>query len=542
MIFAQFRTEDAEGLLLAHSLRLPDRMLKKGRVLTADDVAALRAERIHMVVAVRLEPDDLGEDEAAAAIGRAISGPDILLRTPFTGRCNLLAGGPGLAVLDRQRLERLNMVDEAVTIATLPPFEPVEAGQLIATVKIIPFAVDRRIIEASVAFAAGGGPLIRVESFRPHRVGLILTELPGTRAVLLDEMAAVTRGRIEPLGSTLHHQMRVAHDEGAVERAIGRCIAANCTLLLIGGASATVDRRDVVPAGIERAGGVVEHFGMPVDPGNLLLLGKVGAVPVVDMPGCGRSPRLNGLDFVLRRLLANQPIRPRDIMAMGVGGLLKDVPGRPSPREPEDDPAGTAPREPRVAALVLAAGQSRRMGRNKLLIETGGKPLIAWAVDAALDSRAHRVVVVVGHQAEAVREALACRPVTIVENPRHAEGMATSLGAGLGALPADIDGALVCLGDMPAVTGRHLDRLIAAFDPAEGRAICVPLRDGKRGNPVLLARRFFPQMLAIGGDQGAKRLLAEHPEQVFEVVMADDAVLEDVDDPDALDRLPEERR
>ena len=185
---------------------------------------------------------------------------------------------------------------------------------------------------------------------------------------------------------------------------------------------------------------------------------------------------------------------------------------------------------PRVAAVVLAAGLSTRMaGRNKLLMDVKGRTMIARVVAAVLASRARPAIVVTGHEAERVRTALAAESVAFVHNPDYRQGMSASLRAGLGAVPADSDGAMICLADMPDVTAAAIDRLIAAFDPAERRAICVPTHNGQRGNPVLWARRFIPEMQALTGDTGARALITKHAGFVFEVAMDDAGVLFDVD-------------
>jgi molybdenum cofactor cytidylyltransferase len=304
------------------------------------------------------------------------------------------------------------------------------------------------------------------------------------------------------------------------------------------GGSAIVDRRDAIPAAITAQGGTVVHFGMPVDPGNLLLLGRVGDSAVLGLPGCARSPKFNGFDWVLQRLLADLPVGRDDIMRMGVGGLLTEIPSRPLPRLNATSEQPSVMRAPRIGAVVMAAGRSSRMApANKLLAEIDGKPMVVRAVESALASQARPVIVVVGHEGARVRAALAGKSVTIVDNPAHAEGMASSLKVALSALPDDLDGALFLLGDMPRVAPAHLDRLIAAFDPREGRAICVPVHRAKRGNPVLWAARFFAEMRAVSGDAGARVLLGEHADQICEVEMADDGVLLDIDTPEALAAL-----
>ncbi len=536
MKFGETPIEGAAGAILAHGLSFGGRRFRKGRVLSDDDISALHAAGIDSVVAARLEADDVGEDEAARAVGNSVTGANLTATEAFTGRVNLFAEARGLAVYDGDLLDRINRIDESVTVAALPPYAVVEPRQMVATIKIIPFAVPGAVLKQCLEAIEAAGGLFRVAPFVPRRAGLVQTTLPGTRQKVIDKTVTVIRGRIEALGGTLAGETRCAHATGDVAAAIRDWRDRGCDMVLVMGASAITDRRDVIPAAIEAAGGTVDHFGMPVDPGNLMLIGHDGDAPVLGLPGCVRSPKLNGFDWVLQRLAAGLEVTRDDMMAMGAGGLLTEISARPLPRAEACAPA-TLPLAPRIGAVVLAAGQSRRMGAvNKLLAEVGGEPMIARVVDTILASQARPVVVVVGYEAAAVRESLSRRDVEFVDNPEHADGISTSLKRGLRALPDGVDGVLVCLGDMPGVTPDQLDRLIAAFDPVEGRAICVPTVQGKRGNPVLFARRFFAEMESVSGDVGARHLIGESPELVCEVDMADDGVLLDIDTPQALEQ------
>jgi molybdenum cofactor cytidylyltransferase len=229
------------------------------------------------------------------------------------------------------------------------------------------------------------------------------------------------------------------------------------------------------------------------------------------------------------RLLAGLPVTRDDITGMGVGGLLMEIVTRPQPRE-EPAPDGQ-----KIAAVILAAGRSTRMGGpNKLLAEIAGKPLVRIAAEEALASRARPVVVVTGHERERVEAALKGMNVQRVHNPNFAAGLSTSLKAGLAALPPEVDGAIVCLGDMPQVRADLIDKLIAAFDPERGALVVVPTIDGKRGNPVVWSRRFFPELMALEGDVGARHLIGRYGEAVVEVAVADKAALIDIDTPEAL--------
>lgn len=541
MKFGPVPVAAAVGNLLAHGIQAGGRRLKKGHVLTEADATALAAAGIETVITARLEPGDVPEDEAARRIATRAAGPGTRANAPFTGRANLYAVAPGVAVLDQPRLIALNHLHEALTIATVPPFEVVDAGQMLATVKIIPFAAPEAVIAAGERLAdeageASGG-LVRLAPFQARKLGLVLTTLPGMKDSVLEKTIASVRDRVEGLGSDLAGIARCSHDADDLARALREPAVAECDIVLIFGASAIVDRGDVIPAAIEAAGGEVLHFGMPVDPGNLLLLGTLDARPVIGLPGCARSPKLNGFDWVLQRLLAGLPVTGADLMDTGVGGLLKEIPTRPQPRDPGQSKSrgdDGAPRMPRIAAVLLAAGQSRRMaGTNKLTAPVAGKPLIRHVAEAALHSTAYETVVVLGNAADAVRNALSGLPLRFVENPEYHLGMATSIRAGITALGEDIDGALICLGDMPGLKPAHLDRLISAFNPVEGRAICIPTLSGKHGNPVLWGRMFFPELKSLEGDRGGKPLLASHAEMIVEVAMADDGVLLDLDTPQA---------
>ena len=540
MIFGPTPLDQARGAVLAHTQRLPDRVIKKGTVLDEAAVAALRAAGRAEVVAARLEPGFVPEYAAADRLADALAAPLLARTRAATGRVNLLAETAGLFRVDAAALDRLNALDESLTVATLADFTPVAARDMLATIKVIPFAAPGKALADAEAALRGARPLA-LHPYRPLTVGLVATELPGMKPSVMENGIAVTRGRIEALGGTLLPPERTPHDTAPAAAALTRLRAAGAELLLVLGASAVVDRRDVTPAAIERAGGVIEHFGMPVDPGNLICLGRLGDVPALVLPGCARSPKVNGFDWVLQRIFAGIPVTGRDVARMGVGGLLKEIESRPLPRG--DAPAHPRPAAPRkardVAALVLAAGRSSRMAPlNKLLVPgPDGRAMVARVVDNVLASRARPVLVVTGHERARVEEALAGRPVLLTHADDYADGLSASLRAGLRALPAEVEGVLVCLGDMPLVPGPMLDRLLAAFDPEEGRAIVQPTFGGKGGNPVLWSREFIPEMLAITGDVGARHLTGVHADRRADVEMADDGVLRDFDTADALKDL-----
>lgn len=530
MRFGSVSVAEAEGAILAHGVQHDAGRFAKGRVITQADIAILMRSGIDRITVARLEVGDMGEDAAASRVASRLAGPHLTVSAAYTGRVNLFAAADGLALVEASTIHALNRVHEAVTIATLPPFTPVLKGQMVATIKIIPFAVADHIITSLEWMLAGPGP-VALAPWAGLSAGLIQTILPGSKSSVLDKSVRVTRDRLAGIGGDLIGDTRVAH---AVEPLAAALRAAEGDILLVIGASAITDRRDVVPEAIMAAGGRVLHLGMPVDPGNLLLLGTLDGRPVLGLPGCARSPKLNGVDWALQRLGAGLPVDAGAIMGMGVGGLLAEVPGRPLPRAL----ATALPRAPRIAGLVLAGGFGRRMGgSNKLLHPWQGKPLVRHVADAALAAQLAGVIVATGHEADGVRAALDGLGLDFTHAPDHADGLSATLKAGLAALPDDVDGVIVLLGDMPRVTPATIDKLVAAFSPADGRSILVPTCGGRRGNPVLWDRAFVAEMMALSGDTGARALLVQHAGAVCEVAVEDRGVLLDVDTPESLANL-----
>ena len=309
MKFGAVAPNEAIGATAVHTIRQGALVLKKGTLIGPVEAAALEAAGIKDVVVARLEPGDVSEDVAAAEIAAAIAGEGVDVDRAFTGRANLFAQAAGVLVVDKDAVDGINRVDEAITVATLPAYKPVVPGEMIATVKIIPFAVAASARD--LALAAAKRPLVRVAPYRIRKVGVVSTLLPGLSPKVIDKTLKITAERLAPANATIVAERRVPHERAALARALGEVLKQGAELVIVFGASAIADRRDVIPAALEAIGGRIEHFGMPVDPGNLLLIGTATGHPVLGAPGCARSPKENGFDWVLMRLLAGLECRAR---------------------------------------------------------------------------------------------------------------------------------------------------------------------------------------------------------------------------------------
>jgi len=343
MKFGPLSLENALGKILGHNMAGADgkRLLRKGKPLAADDLTALKEMGHKVVYVAELEPGDVSEDEAARRVMATAMGTGLKPSGPASGRLNFLAQLPaksvsGIVRVDVDKLSRLNEC-EGVTLATVNAHSPVRARQLVATIKIIPFAVPDSILQTVEAI---GGPIVWVDALLPRTVGVILSGSPSARERVKQDFDTPLKGRIASLGSDVKMEEYVPLEdetgEAELAEALARQKAAGAELIVLAGETAIMDRRDIAPRAIERAGGVITCFGAPVDPGNLLMVGYLDGVPVLGAPGCARSRKVNVVDWVLPRLLVGDRLTRKDVMDLGHGGLLEEILERPQLREDSD--------------------------------------------------------------------------------------------------------------------------------------------------------------------------------------------------------------
>ena len=323
MIFGEVALDHAEGAILAHSIALSKGgRIRKGKMLTATDIALLRTSDIHAVIVARLQEGDVHEDAAAARIGAALCGAGLRANVASTGRVNLYAEAAGVVDIDRDTVDAVNAIDPMITIATVGEWQRVREGGMVATVKIISYAVADKLVVAAEEAARNA---LRLRGLARRRVSLI-----ETGGAISPRAAEAIGGRLARMGAELSAHVATVHECDAIARAFAD---ASGDLILLLTETATSDPADVGPEGLRRAGGTVTRFGMPVDPGNLLFFGDLKGKPVIGLPGCARSPALNGADWILERMICGVPVPTDSVARMGVGGLLKEIPERRAPRE-----------------------------------------------------------------------------------------------------------------------------------------------------------------------------------------------------------------
>lgn len=528
MKFGSYDLPNSKGGILAHSVSLPNgKRLRKGAIIDDAVITLLEDARIENVTIAMPAQGDVLEDAAATLLASKLNADNLKVEGASTGRVNVFAATNGLFCVDAAIINAINSIDPGITIATLANHAPVNQGRLVATIKIIPYAVKSDSLNSVLSLDLAKS--IELYPFSSKKLGMISTVLPSLKSTVMDKTRDNLERRLALSDSSIVEELRVEHDAKSISNAIN-LLEPKCDLLIIFGASAISDVADSIPQGLEKSGGKIVRFGMPVDPGNLLLLGELKNKPVIGAPGCARSIAENGFDWVLQRVLADVEITNFDLAQMGVGGLLMETGSRPHPREKKIMSTNS------MAAIILAAGESRRMGDlNKMTIEVSGKPMVRHVCDAACGSSIESVSVITGHNPNEVKDVLHGVTVTTHDNPEYEQGLSTSIICGINALSEDVSSALILLGDMPFITSDMINILAkTALDNPDH--IIVSTHAGKRGNPVLWPRMFFGELCAIQGDVGARHIIAANQDKVIEVELGEAASL-DLDTPESVRRI-----
>ena len=340
MKFGEVELDEAVGGILAHKLYddAGKMVFNKGHLLSADDIARLRQRGLKRITVTQLSSADLHEDEAAARIGAVVAGRHVKMRAPGVGRANLTAAERGVLHVNAPTLELINNIYDGITIATRRAYSLVDAGEMVALVKVVPFGVPAARVVDVERIAESSAAVLQVRPLQAMRVALIVSGTEATRERLLRSFHEPVRRRIEGWGSQLLTPTFCAHNAESVAQAIreqagGRVdTAPPADLILVASISAIIDREDVVPAALLLAGGSITLHGVPVDPGTLLMMGYLGEAPVVGAPGCIKSPKTNVIDWILPRLLSGERLTRANLVSMGHGGLLQDIAERPMPR------------------------------------------------------------------------------------------------------------------------------------------------------------------------------------------------------------------
>ena len=523
--------QESLGSVIAQTYNLPGKTISKGTFVTSEIVDYFKEFDVQTILCAVPANGDIHEDEAAEAISNAIDKNQIYVEKASTGRVNFKSQSLCLVRYERALIREVNLVDESIAFSIVEHNQLLAKNDLIATLKIIPFFTQKKYVDQVISILAKN-ELFNTHSLNRKKVSLIQTSFEWQKKSMFKATSNVTRNRLEALDCSLNEEKLICHDYKALCSEIRSSIGSGIDILLISGASAITDRSDYIPRAILSEGGKIIQYGLAVDPGNLLLIGKVGNTTVIGMPGCARSPKLNGFDWVLQLLMADIPISREELAEMGAGGLLMEIASRPLPRALAKS---VSKREKKVMGVILAAGNSTRMGKdNKLLRNIGDAPLIRNTAIEMLKSDLDSCSIVLGYQSDKVADVIKDLNVNLILNPLWKEGQASSLRAAINTLDSTYSDLLIMLGDLPGIKSIHINSIIEEHLLTDNRKskITIPSFKGQKGNPVIWGRSFFDDLSNLEGDVGGRSLFSEHPAAINILEMENPWVVKDTDTPE----------
>lgn len=523
--------QESLGSVIAQTYNLPGKTISKGTFVTSEIVDYFKEFDVQTILCAVPANGDIHEDEAAEAISNAIDKNQIYVEKASTGRVNFKSQSLCLVRYERALIREVNLVDESIAFSIVEHNQLLAKNDLIATLKIIPFFTQKKYVDQVISILAKN-ELFKTHSLNKKKVSLIQTSFEWQKKSMFKATSNVTRNRLEALDCSLNEEKLICHDYKALCSEIRSSTGSGIDILLISGASAITDRSDYIPKAILSEGGEIIQYGLAVDPGNLLLIGKVGNTTVIGMPGCARSPKLNGFDWVLQLLMADIPISREELAEMGAGGLLMEIASRPLPRALAKS---VSKREKKVMGVILAAGNSTRMGKdNKLLRNIGDAPLIRNTAIEMLKSDLDSCSIVLGYQSDKVADVIKDLNVNLILNPLWKEGQASSLRAAINTLDSTYSDLLIMLGDLPGIKSIHINSIIEEHLLTDNRKskITIPSFKGQKGNPVIWGRSFIDDLSNLEGDVGGRTLFSEHPAAINILEMEDPWVVKDTDTPE----------
>ena len=523
--------QESLGSVIAQTYNLPGKTISKGTFVTSEIVDYFKEGEVQNMICAVPDNGDIHEDEAANIISNAIDRSHIYIESASTGRVNFKSRSLCLVRYKRDLIKKVNLVDESIAFSIVEHNQLLAKNDLIATLKIIPFFTQKKYVDQVISIL-DKNELFKTHSLNKKEVSLIQTSFEWQKKSMFKATSNVTRNRLEALDCSLNEEKLIRHDYKVLCSEIRSSIKSGIDILLISGASAITDRSDYIPKAILSEGGEIIQYGLAVDPGNLLLVGKIGKTTIIGMPGCARSPKLNGFDWVLQLLMADIPVVKEELAEMGAGGLLMEIASRPLPRALAKN---VNKQEKKIMGVILAAGNSTRMGKdNKLLRNIGDAPLIRNLAIEILKSDLDSCSIVLGYQSDKVADVIKDLNVNLILNPLWKEGQASSLRAAINTLDSTYSDLLIMLGDLPGIKSSHINSIIEEHLLTDNRKskITIPSFKGQKGNPVIWGRSFFHDLSNLEGDVGGRTLFSEHPAAINILEMNDPWVVKDADTPE----------
>lgn len=541
MINQEFDLNRALGVKIFEEIRLDGMILEKGRTLNEEDIIQLKLSGIPSVFGAIMSETDLTLEAALGIIAAKLCGNNTAYAVSHGGICKIAAVQDGIFLCSDDRVAKFNRYSHNVILNTIAPYSFVTAGEVIAELQITSPVVSQDAVDKIIYSLSGNIELLSVKEQAPKKTALIYTKFYND-AVETAHFTSVVKKLVQDfslLQLDYANEYNAVHTREEVANAVEKAVADGNEVIFIIPGVKTNDKDDIVPSALNSYVDEIVNYGIPqVDASDLVIAYKRNA-KIISLPFKYDTTDSKLVDHYIKLAVINDKIydydfaRPQNILIGERQGLTEAE----TEQLVSSENKSLGKDEANIAVVILAAGVGRRAGRNKLLVDVNGKPLFMNAVQAAMQSKASPVFVVTGNQAAEVSEFLEDIDVNIVYNPSYNAGVKTSLNLGLKSVPSFCEGAIILPADMPNITPKFLNKMIAAFKKGQEKQVIMAAHKGIKHNPILWSKALFGVADMVPENADLRPVFMEHEDYSILVNADSSKLLLDITYPSDVEQI-----
>ena len=536
MRYSEFKINRAVGVILCSDLQLGEKFYPKGHTINAEDIIIFKMFNLSSIVGAIFEEGDVDYKIALKQVAAQISGRGIGYLIEKNGICSIIAAQDGVFVAEDNRIDKFNHFNEHIILNTIPPYSVIKRGDLIAELDISVPLVNETEIDDIIFRLSGNSHLLKVENIKEKKSVLLYPHLLNDEAENRHFTSIVMKliTNLDGLGVSFTKEISTSYKQDNLEDSLFDAFSYGADIIFVLSPVKTSGRGDIIAKALSKSVDDIVNYSMPQVNASDLLIAQKGNCKIVVLPYSYDIVDTTLIDNLIKTAIFTEYLNVALFNHKHSKQLFSNTNFDETTQNKMIMPSKKAlsSQKASIGIVVLAAGQGRRSGSSKLLVEDEtGSPLFMYAVNAAIASDAKPVFVVIGHCNEEMEEYLEKLDVNVLYNPSFASGIKTSINLGLKSIPSSCDGAILLPADMPNITASDINKLINKFDKNQEKQICLLANRGIKSNPILWSRSLYDRADIVPENSHLRTVFVEHADYTNIVEIRDKKKLLDVNFP-----------
>lgn len=544
MKYGEFKINQSEGVILCSDIALGGFFLPKGHKVTQEDIALFKGFDIYSIFGVLFEDGDVDFKVAQQQIAAQICGSGLGFANDADGICRIVAGYDGVFVADDIRLDKFNGFNDKVVLNVIKPYTAVKSGEVVAELEVVAPLIEEKDVDDIIFRLSGNENLLSVSKIKEKKAVLLYPHLLNDEAENKHFTSVVMKlvTNLADVGLVFEREVSSRYNKDAVADSLFDAYALGADVVFVLSPLKSVGRHDVIASAVSAAVDEIVNFSVPVVSASELILAQKDETKVIVIPFAYDTIDSSETDRLIKRAVFSEYLSEAMFVRKHAGHIFKGIAVDEKMQKRLIMPKGqSAADKADIGIVVLAAGQGRRAGLNKLMTEgKNGEPLFLKAVYAAIASKARPVFVVTGYRHEELEEWLEKLDVNVLYNPSYTTGIRTSIAMGLKSVPSSCDGAILLPADMPGVEASDLNKLITKFDKTADKQLCVLTHKGVKSNPVLWSKSLYDKADIVPENAAMRAVFVEHADYTKAIEIKDAKKLRDVNFPNDVEEFKQQ--